>query len=572
MKAKLNLLLVAALAIGLFSGLALAADPPPGDSAGPQSQRLQQELKQKQGDVGWKAPTAPKVEIPKEEEKPVAAGISFMLKDVMVKGSTIFKPQDFKPLYASMIGTKVSLADLEKVVNKIKEMYQKRGYLTTIVYVPDQDIQEGRITIKIAEGKLGKLNIEKSRWFSEKLIRKYFHSKENQILDINELIKDVLRINQNPDLDVRTVIVAGKEPSTSDITVQISESRPHHAQAIADNRGTLLTGKYREMLYLYSNNATGNLDQIFVNTIYSTNSFGESGSYVLPIGTLGSKFGLDIAYFHSILGGEYKASKIIGVTELLTPKFIKELYLSESMQADVEIGLEVKSVKKHNAGAITTNDQLRLPYLALDLSATDTMRGQSSFNPQITFGTSSFLGASHRNHPTSSRAGTGGSYFEYSHTFQRVQGLPLESYLVINHQLQLASHTLASSEQLQLGGMGSVRGYPEGDYLCDEGGTLNIDWVMPFYLIPKDWKLPHADTPLRKQLQPVLFFDIGGGRLKKVNAGEQRQKTLIGVGGGFKFYYNRYLSVVLEWARHVGDEPSGGQGNSSFNMSFQAGF
>jgi hemolysin activation/secretion protein len=225
-----------------------------------------------------------------------------------------------------------------------------------------------------------------------------------------------------------------------------------------------------------------------------------------------------------------------------------------------------------NVGIVTANDQLRLPYIAFDFTKLDSFLGggQTSFSPKATFGTSGFLGASKLDHPSSSRDGTGGFFAKYEQSVRRYQKLFHESYMILRSQFQFASHTLLSSEQLQLGGAYSVRGYPEGDYLADYGATLSAEWYCPFYLIPKEWKLPHADQPLRYQIEPVVFFDLGGGGLMMTNPGEVNAKILMGVGGGVKIHFNRNLFLRLDWAQAIGgDGPVQGNGPSNFYITFQ---
>ena len=145
----------------------------------------------------------------------------------------------------------------------------------------------------------------------------------------------------------------------------------------------------------------------------------------------------------------------------------------------------------------------------------------------------------------------------------------LDSYMYIRSQFQVASHTLAPSEQLQLGGMDSVRGYPEGDYLADTGAVANFDWVFPMYIIPKEWKLPGQEMPLRHQIEPVFFVDIGGGKLNKTLPGERENKFLAAIGGGLRVHF-KYFSLRLDWAENVGDKPTSGAGPSTFYFTFQS--
>ena len=144
-----------------------------------------------------------------------------------------------------------------------------------------------------------------------------------------------------------------------------------------------------------------------------------------------------------------------------------------------------------------------------------------------------------------------------------------DSYMYIRSQFQVASHALAPSEQLQLGGADSIRGYPEGDYLADTGGSINFDWVFPMYVIPKSWKLSGQDMPLRHQIEPVFFVDIGGGLLNEALPGERNSKFLDSIGGGLRVKF-KYFSLRLDWAGSIGDKPTSGSGPSTFYFTFQS--
>lgn len=297
---------------------------------------------------------------------------------------------------------------------------------------------------------------------------------------------------------------------SSDIILKVTEAFPHHLGLGINNQGTRLVGKYRETVYLRSTNISSINDSLFINPLLSTYSLGESVSYILPLDTYGRKLGLDFTHFTLKLGKEFKGLDITGKTTYFNPYLIWELALSERFKAEATLGMEIKSIKKKTGLQITTNDQVRLPYLAFDFVETDSFLGggQTSFEPRFTLSTKHLFGASERNHPSASRAGTGGFFFKYEQDLRRIQRMPLESYLLLRSRLQTASYTLPSSEQLQLGGAYSIRGYPEGDYLADWGGLLNLEWLFPSYWIPKSWKLVSQDKPLRNLIEPVVFLDI----------------------------------------------------------------
>lgn len=564
------------LLVSFFLSSNSIAQPPPrvpsGDDTGAQASRFQMETELEKKTFEKKKPKAPEIEIEKEEKKPpVEEGISFVLKSVKITGSTLFKEGFFAPIYEQYLGNKVSWQEIETITDKIEAEYKKKGYLTTNAYTPEQDVMEGSIEIRILEGTVGEVKVEGNKWFSDKLIKKYFHTKKNEILNVFKLSRDLLRLNQNSDLEVRTVIGAGKDPGSSDITLKVKDKFPYHAGGAFDNQGTRLVGKLRTSVTFRSTNLSGHNDSLFFSTIMSAMSQGNSISYLFPIDTSGTKIGLDVIIFDTKLGREFKGFGITGNTQIYTPKIASEMYLAEDLQINTEAGMEIKSIKKWIIGEKSSDDQLRMPYANLDVTKIDSFfgGGQTSLISKFIFSTEDFLGASSHNHVSASRSGTGGFFFKYEQTLRRIQRMPFDSYLSMKCQFENATHTLPSSEQMQFGGAYYIRGYPEGDYTADYGASLNVDWVFPMPFVPKDFKLPYSETPFRHQFEPVVFMDMGAGKLKKFSSGERETKFLMGLGGGLRVQINKNLFLRLEWAERVGDRPTQGQAPSNFHISFQ---
>ncbi len=550
----------------LSSIFVLYAAEPSGDEVGPQAERFRMQAERERETLEKKS-KPPKVVID-EKKAVVPEGPAFLLQGIKPTGNAIVKTEDLAPIYQPYLGKQITFSDLETIVEKINKKYEQKGYLTTNVFVPEQDIKDGIVEIRIVEGLMGDVNVEGNKWNPASYFEKYFHLKKKDPLNIRKLQRDILRLNKNPDTEVKTVISAGKEPATSDITLKVKDQFPWHVGFAEDNLGTRLTGKYRSSFTLRGSNVTGHGDKLFSSTISSKGSFGQFIGYSIPLDTFGTEAGMDITYFNMKLGKEYKALDITGVTQIYTPYLNKELYLSDDFEGTAKIGMDIKSIKKRTGGDITSSDQLRIPFFEFNFIENDNY-GQSNISPRFNFSTQNFLGASTRNHPTSSREGTGGFFFKYEQPMSRTQRMPFSSYCIMRSNFQLASHTLPSSEQFQLGGMNSIRGYPEGDYLADAGGNLNFDWVFPMYLIPSSWKIGNAQIPLRRQIQPVFFFDLGGGKNKKVLAGEKEDKFLMGIGGGLRMNFNNNFNLRLEWAKHLGDEPGGGSGPASFYFALQ---
>jgi hemolysin activation/secretion protein len=533
--------------------------PPAGQDLEAQAERFRQEysLSKRLLEIQKEKPS---IEFQKTQAPPVVGGTVFELREIRLTGVS---PKDEKILdyiWKPYIGQKVSMNDLQKVVDHLTKVYNDAGYLTSMAYLPAQDIKDGIVEIKMVEGKRGHLTIEGNRWFNKASIAQYFHTDRDEILNLYKVQKDIIRLNENPDLSVKTVLSTGEAPGTTDVILKVKDHYPHHVSVGFDNQGTRLVGRYRETLTVNSTNFTGHQDLMYFTTLHTSLSTGQYMSYRLPVGTHGFKAGLDLGYFEIKLGKEFKPLDITGNTKIYTPNASWELYHSENVQANYSAGVKIKDIKKKERNLKITDEQLRLPYLGIDVTRLDSS-GQTSFAPEISLGTSGFLGASTSNNPLASRTGTGGFFTKYEHSFNRIQKMPWDSYMDIKSQFQAASHTLPSSEQFQLGGESSIRGYSEGDYMADLGGNLRMDWIFPMYFIP--------NKSLQHQIEPVIFADVGGGRLLKALPGETKDKFLAGVGGGLRIHIKGHAYLKLEWADHVGNKPIRGTGPSTFSVSLQ---
>ena len=114
----------------------------------------------------------------KKKEAPQAPGASFVLNEIKITGTTLFRQEDFLPIYQKYIGKEVTFKEVNDIADQIKTKYKEKGFLTTNVYLPEQQILGGVIEIRVVEGKMGRLIIEGNKWFTKNIIEKYFHTKK----------------------------------------------------------------------------------------------------------------------------------------------------------------------------------------------------------------------------------------------------------------------------------------------------------------------------------------------------------------------------------------------------------
>jgi hemolysin activation/secretion protein len=103
---------------------------------------------------------------------------------------------------------------------------------------------------------------------------------------------------------------------------------------------------------------------------------------------------------------------------------------------------------------------------------------------------------------------------------------------------------LTSLEQFYLGGMYSVRGYPENDTSGDSGLNFSAELRIPPYFIPQGWHVwKSKDRTWRDTFSFVAFVD--GGRAfnyHRQNSISAKDRTLLGTGVGIRYYLSPDMS------------------------------
>jgi hemolysin activation/secretion protein len=109
---------------------------------------------------------------------------------------------------------------------------------------------------------------------------------------------------------------------------------------------------------------------------------------------------------------------------------------------------------------------------------------------------------------------------------------------------------MTSTEQLQLGGIANVRGYPAAEKVGDYGVSTSAELSIPVYIIPKNIKIPFTKTMLYDAVRLVAFYDYGAVRLRRPLSTEKKFDQLSGAGFGVRFNLPRsvYLRADFAWA------------------------
>ena len=503
------------------------------------------------------------IEAPKPEPK-------FMVRVVRISGNNVVTTQELEPFIAPLINREVKLSELQNAARDIKNHYRGEGYVAAFAYVPAQTVKDGVVDIRIIEGTLGSFVVEGARWFSNELIKDKIKLVPGEVIRYDNLRDSVDEINKHRDIDTKVVLRPGAQAMTTDVLVQVEDRFPVHLSVDMNNYGTRLTGEERFGVTLAHTNVFGMFDEATVRVQAGEGAYAVGADYNIPVTPYDTRLGFAFSYGETDLTGDFKALNVEGDATIYSP-YIKQPLFKEDvwgmkLAGEAKFSYDHKIIDNRLLDVPSGRDDVRLASPGITFEETDKY-GKTIWPHSVHFGLTEF-GGTHKNDEALIRAQTGAPFTIYRSSIDRYTYLPHGMMLLLHGSLQLADDKLPPSEQFQLGGVNSVRGYPQGEFLGDYGATATVEFLVPPLFFPEHWKFPTSKYKFRDQFKFVGFFDYGTADLKGPLPGEVRGKDIAGAGVGVRFKLYDSMFGRIEYALPLQEKTSdGSDGTVYFGFS-----
>lgn len=506
-------------------------------------------------------PAAPAKSVPLDVQREVRpapvtpGGVKVKVARFKISGNTVFDEATLKALLSDLVGKELDLADLDQAAGTISQYYRQRGYSVASAYLPAQEIASGDLEIAVIEGRLGAIKFARSgetrlaEWRAQELVAGA-HLLGAPIQEKN-IERGLMLLNDLPGVAVKSTLVPGATPGTSELMVELTEGALLTGSVDADNYGNKYTGAVRAGTTVNVNNPSGIGDQIIVRgmTGGSGMRYGRL-AYSLPVGNLGTKLGLAYASTNYKLGGDFASLNASGQSAGVSIFAVHPLIRSLITNVYVTTTYDHKRLIDLLSNRNVADKSIKVISTGLSGDMRDAPGGGGFSTAGLTLsGGELNLGNYLGNDPQTAR--TDGSYTKLSYNFSRLQRIDDSWSFYAGFSGQNARKNLDSSEKFVLGGMG-VRAYPQGEAAGDSGSLLNLE---------ARYNLPGFDF---SNLQLVGFIDTGRVTLHNATwSGWQpvgrpnfpNSYPLSGAGIGLNLYKAADFSVRSSLAWKLGNNP-----------------
>lgn len=163
-----------------------------------------------------------------------------------VQGNTILRATEVAAAVAPYTGKSKDFADVQRALEALQQRYQDRGYGTVQVTLPEQELENGVVVLKIVEPRLGKITVEGNKFFDETNIRSSLPAlKEGMTPNVVDIGRNSRLANENPAKRTSVSLRAGENETEVDATVRVQDEKFWRGAVSLENTGSPTTGMWR---------------------------------------------------------------------------------------------------------------------------------------------------------------------------------------------------------------------------------------------------------------------------------------------------------------------------------------
>ena len=497
-------------------------------------------------------PPLPKVQKPIEQKKPVDGEQTVQIKNFLFSGNKLLTEQELQSVVAKWKNRTLTFDDLQNVIADIQEYYSSKNRIVKAL-LPEQEIKDGIVSIKIVEGILGDVVVEqksqKPRMAAE-TVKKYFKGEKDSVyIDTKDLQRKIFILNDLAGVNATGTYEQGKKEGESNFKVTVEDTPFFKGELAAANFGSKSTGSNQAIANVSFNNISGIGDLFSVNGIKSSGSDYVQGSYAVPILYDGLKLALNASKLdYQTLSSFSSTNQSKGDAKTYSANFTYPVYRTDRASVNAKVGYETKDYLNTNVLTAATISDYKIDNMIAGLNGFLYNNDQSSisYNANVTFGRLKINDAAQETSDNTS-AKTKGSFEKLAFNISRNQTLPdlKNTNWLISVDGQTANKNLNSSEQMSLGGPYAVRAYPTGQGSGSQGVILKTELQYPY---DKNFTFgPFLDVGFIKQYINTYTDWQGSTRAKN-----DYSLAATGITGTYK--YNE-LNVNGALAYRIGDNP-----------------
>lgn len=434
-----------------------------------------------------------------EVQPPVAPpSPKFDIREFRIEGNSLLPTVEVDALVKPHTGVSRDFGDVQQVLEALQDAYQKRGYSAVQVLLPEQELEQGIVHLRVVEQKISGVMVDGNEYYEDDNVRRALPSIAEGVMPNMTQVRRGLKVaNENPSKQTAILFRNNDDEETViDVTVKVIDEKPWKAFLTLDNSGSRETlhgriglgyqhynlfGKDHRITVQYITNT--HYPQSYFNPVHKVNIFG--GAYTIPFYEWGDS--LDFVAGYSDVTSGAIAAGAINVTGKgvvfgahYNHNFDKIDDYDHKLTAAFDYRAYRNDVLNNGAGTGLTPHVSATPWSLTYAGVWQKDQRQLSFS----------LGGSWNLYPNMIAHGGSDIYgvspylaeddfskFNFSIDYTQPFAKTWQIHAALSGQL--TGDHLIPGEQFRAGGMDSVRGWHESVISGDKGYRYSIEFISP---------------------------------------------------------------------------------------------
>ncbi len=486
-------------------------------------------------------PVAPKA--------PMKGSRRFVLQDIRTEGNSIFADSELATLAQPYLGKEVGIEDLVRIRHAITHKYIDAGYVNSGAVIPDQPVIEGVVTYQVVEGRLTEIEITGNDRLQSAYLEGRLRKGGDIPLNIRKLQDNVLVLLQNPSIDRLNVELGpGTQPGEGKLRVAVDEGKHFDLDLTLDNsRAPSVGGEYIEV-EARARNFAGWGEQATVRVGKSGGFTDIYGAFSAPINAYDTTLYASAERSSSnVIEQPFSAIDVASETTSFEAGLRHPIYRTPNREFSAGLSLARRESETFLLGrrfnfspGVDSDGESRVTAARLALDFVDrSQKHVFAARSTISLGLPIFGATDNAGSLPDSE------FFSWLGQVQYLRRISDNgAHIILRADAQIADDPLLPLEKFAVGGIETVRGYRENQFVRDNGVSASAELRLPIYRLAIPWL---GDGPEDGRLELAPFFDVGQSW---DNSGGESDH-LLAIGVGLRWLLSRRVTAELYYGEDL---------------------
>jgi hemolysin activation/secretion protein len=487
------------------------------------------------------------------------AAPTFDILEFEVDGNSVLAVPDIERAVTPFLGAHKQLADVEAARAALEKAYQGAGYMTVFVDVPEQRVDGGVVRLAVTEGRIERLKVSGSRYYSQGYIRdKVPELADGRVPNFNEMQRQLAIVNRNEERRVQPIMRAGRTPGTVETELKVDDRLPLGGSIELNNRHAVNT----EPLRLVATARYENLFQLD-HSIALTLQTAPQATRQSTVFSLNYTIPNDdqSAWVAYVVDSDSNVAalgdiNVLGKGTTLGLRYVRPVFAGTDQSHSVTLGVDYKDLKEETRNGSDTAISTPLRYLPFVAAYAGNIehgtQNQTQINAQWVAAFRPLLRrdvdcpAGVADQFACKRKGGDGGFSAVRADLRHSLPFGASGTAHLRLGAQLATGPIPSGEQFAIGGADSVRGYLEAEAAGDHALLGTLEWRSANFGPRLIGTGEGGASPL--QVQALAFVDVARAYVSDPATGQAPHVSLAGTGLGLRVKVRKSMSGELDLA------------------------